>query len=395
METQPLLRSANAKSQAVPAKAAPGPDDDKFGQQLQKQMQPAERGEASAKAKAAPVKADGGKAEPVSAEHEVAQTDPVEENAEDVAVPLDLIASVINGIAGSHSGVTSAEAVETPQQNLPEAGNELPLNLLMPLVVDEVQVVVDAATAALETATAKSVAAAVLLAKEPMADELLPGKLSSTALDLSAELALASSLNQLQKSPDVISDKQVAAMLQDSARATVVSLQQVQVITGSAAAHVQPYVPPQFDAGLTAAFNGSVHAAVTHPTWANRIGEQLAFMIQGKFHSAEIKLNPAHLGPLEIQVTVQDDQASVRFVSAHAAVRDALDAALPRLRDMLDQQGLNLLNVDVSAHSGSQREAFKAQDFNGNAATAEEANETVKVTTVVNARLDSGVSIFV
>ena len=68
-------------------------------------------------------------------------------------------------------------------------------------------------------------------------------------------------------------------------------------------------------------------------------------------------------------MSLQQDQASVAFVSQHAAVREALEQAIPRLREMLGEQELQLVQVDVS-----QREAHQdggqgglGQDANGEA----------------------------
>jgi flagellar hook-length control protein FliK len=52
---------------------------------------------------------------------------------------------------------------------------------------------------------------------------------------------------------------------------------------------------------------------------------------------------------MEVRIQVQNDQASVHFTSAHAVVRDALEAALPRLREMFGTTGVELVNVDVSS----------------------------------------------
>ncbi|RMG33047.1 MAG: flagellar hook-length control protein FliK [Gammaproteobacteria bacterium] len=81
--------------------------------------------------------------------------------------------------------------------------------------------------------------------------------------------------------------------------------------------------------------------------WGGAIGERLVWMVKGEMQRAELKLTPPNLGPLEIRLTVNDDKASVSFVSHHAAVRDAIEAALPRLREMLAQDALQLVRADV------------------------------------------------
>ena len=83
------------------------------------------------------------------------------------------------------------------------------------------------------------------------------------------------------------------------------------------------------------------------------IGPAFAQKLQG----AQIKLNPAQLGPMEVRIQMQHDQASIQFTSAHAVVRDALEAALPRLRDMFESAGVQLVNVDVSGQSIAHQQA--------------------------------------
>ena len=45
---------------------------------------------------------------------------------------------------------------------------------------------------------------------------------------------------------------------------------------------------------------------------------------------------------------MSDGVTSLSFVSQHGLVREALEAALPRLREMFDQSDISLLNVNVS-----------------------------------------------
>jgi flagellar hook-length control protein FliK len=56
---------------------------------------------------------------------------------------------------------------------------------------------------------------------------------------------------------------------------------------------------------------------------------------------------------VEIRINLSADQASLSFYSPHAAVRDAIQAALPRLTDAFAASGLTLGNVFVGAQSQS------------------------------------------
>ena len=57
------------------------------------------------------------------------------------------------------------------------------------------------------------------------------------------------------------------------------------------------------------------------------------------------------MGPIEVRIQMQNDQAVVSFTAQHGATREAIDAALPRLREMLSEQNVNVVDIDVSQHS--------------------------------------------
>jgi flagellar hook-length control protein FliK len=82
--------------------------------------------------------------------------------------------------------------------------------------------------------------------------------------------------------------------------------------------------------------------------WDAAIADRVMWMVQGDQQFARLRLNPPHLGPLEVRVSVHQDQTSVAFLASQAAVREALEAALPRLREMFDQQSLQLVRADVA-----------------------------------------------
>lgn len=85
--------------------------------------------------------------------------------------------------------------------------------------------------------------------------------------------------------------------------------------------------------------------------WSQSLADRVIWLTGREQQIAELKLNPPNLGPLEVRLVVQQDQASVTFVSQHAMVREALEQAMPRLRDMLEQQELRLVQADISEHS--------------------------------------------
>jgi flagellar hook-length control protein FliK len=111
-------------------------------------------------------------------------------------------------------------------------------------------------------------------------------------------------------------------------------------------------------APVAQAATATIAAHLAAPGWDRALGEKVVWMAGQKMQVAELHLNPPELGPLQITLTLSNDQASAQFVSQHAAVRDAIETAMPRLREMLAEGGIMLGNTSVSAESfGGQAQA--------------------------------------
>ena len=78
-------------------------------------------------------------------------------------------------------------------------------------------------------------------------------------------------------------------------------------------------------------------------------GARIGWMAGQQIGRAEIRLNPEHLGVVDIRLDLDGSRVSVELASASHDVRQALEASLGRLRDMLEQQGLDLARADVGA----------------------------------------------
>jgi flagellar hook-length control protein FliK len=102
---------------------------------------------------------------------------------------------------------------------------------------------------------------------------------------------------------------------------------------------------------------------LTHPDWSKDLGEQIVWMNTKALSAAEIRLNPAHLGPISVRIDVNQDQATVMFTAQHAGVKEAIEASIPKLREMLATQQLNLVNVTISQNSTSDQRRSHYQNF--------------------------------
>ncbi|HZV63784.1 MAG TPA: flagellar hook-length control protein FliK, partial [Telluria sp.] len=111
-----------------------------------------------------------------------------------------------------------------------------------------------------------------------------------------------------------------------------------------------------------------ISARVGTPAWDNQVGQKIVWMVAGKEQSASLTLNPPDMGPMQVVLSVHNDQASVTFSSAQPEVRQALENAMPKLREMMSDSGIALGNATVNAGMPDQRQAQGGgeQQRNGN-----------------------------
>ncbi len=95
--------------------------------------------------------------------------------------------------------------------------------------------------------------------------------------------------------------------------------------------------------------------------WSNGLGDRIVWLTSNSVQNAQIRLNPPHLGPIEVQVSVTDNQTTVALLAHHATTRDALEAAAPRLREILGSHGLSNVNVNINHQSSGERAAQSQQ----------------------------------
>ena len=105
--------------------------------------------------------------------------------------------------------------------------------------------------------------------------------------------------------------------------------------------------------------------------WTEEVVNRVMYLSSANLKAADIQLQPAELGRLDIRVNmVPDQQTQVTFMSAHPSVREALDGQMHRLRDMFAQQGMGQVDVNVSDQSRGwqgQEQAQQGQDGRSNA----------------------------
>lgn len=90
--------------------------------------------------------------------------------------------------------------------------------------------------------------------------------------------------------------------------------------------------------------------------WNQALGEKIVWMAGAAQQTATLTLNPPNMGPLQVVINLSNDQATANFFSAQPEVRQALEAAFPRLREMMNEAGIELGQATVSSETPQQNE---------------------------------------
>ncbi|OYW37715.1 MAG: hypothetical protein B7Z35_09200 [Hydrogenophilales bacterium 12-61-10] len=106
----------------------------------------------------------------------------------------------------------------------------------------------------------------------------------------------------------------------------------------------------------TSAANNALAPSVGSTAWNQALGEKIVWMTAGALQTASLTLNPPNLGPLQVVLNVTNDQATASFFAAQPEVRQALEAALPKLREMMNEAGIQLGQATVSAEQQQQQQ---------------------------------------
>lgn len=98
--------------------------------------------------------------------------------------------------------------------------------------------------------------------------------------------------------------------------------------------------------------NVNVAADINDPKWGDEFAQKIQVLINVKTKEAKISINPKELGPIKIQIEKSDNDLKIAFNSSTNRVSEVIESNLSKLRDLVENEGMNLL--DVSVHSNEQ-----------------------------------------
>ena len=153
-----------------------------------------------------------------------------------------------------------------------------------------------------------------------------------------------------------------------------------------------PPVPATLETTSVSPASNFIGPRVGTKAWDQAIGQKIVWMVAGGEQSAQLTLNPPDLGPVQVVLSISDSQVDASFVSSHLDVREAIEAAAPKLREMMDSAGISLSGFSVSAQSTPSGSSFNSEGSSRNNATlraSTSSNQETPVSTTTSARPSS------
>jgi len=113
---------------------------------------------------------------------------------------------------------------------------------------------------------------------------------------------------------------------------------------------------------------------------AKLLQERVSSMLSINNKEAEIRLDPPEMGSMQIRVRSDAEQAQINFVVQNQQAKEALEQSMPRLREMLAQQGLELGESTISygqsgGENAEQNESGAGEQLAKNGAANSESDE--------------------
>lgn len=114
---------------------------------------------------------------------------------------------------------------------------------------------------------------------------------------------------------------------------------------------------------------------LTREQATEKLSERINLMLSKNLKHVDIRLDPPELGRMQIRLSMNNDQASVQFTVANGQARDVVDQAMPRLREMMLQQGIQLADTNVQQQSsGQSQQGYADNNRHGDGQYANESH---------------------
>lgn len=261
----------------------------------------------------------------------------------DAALPLAASAGLLNPLAADATAQTSVIAAALSLNNVVEKTTQPQVAVSDPVATEMEALLSEGA----ELAHAKTV-------PQGKPDALIKSNGAAIAAAQGQALPLVEGVAGAQTGVPLVADAKLESLA--PVATAIPSLARGEVAAGSATPIT---VTHTFDQALRQAEN-KIHAAietpVRSPAFAAEFSDKVVWLATRQGQLADLSLNPPQMGGLEVRLTLSGGEASAQFFSANPVVREAVDAALPKLREMMAQAGINLGEAEVREQAFGRRE---------------------------------------
>jgi flagellar hook-length control protein FliK len=132
-------------------------------------------------------------------------------------------------------------------------------------------------------------------------------------------------------------------------------------------------------------YSTTLSTPVNSEQWNDEVSQKILWFASRNIQTAEMHLNPAELGPIDVKVHVQNDVTTVTFNVNNASVRDLLESNVVRLREMMEANGVNLGDVNVDSGSRDQSQQSGTDSNNkGSGQSGQEMDENGELVATEN-----------
>jgi len=115
---------------------------------------------------------------------------------------------------------------------------------------------------------------------------------------------------------------------------------------------------PPATAGLSALHSLPMTQCVGTPEWQQALGKNVIYFIRAGMHHAELRLTPDALGTVKVQMRMGQDQLDIKLIAESPQAREALENAMPLLRQSLSEAGIPLGQGRVEVNTGDSANLF-------------------------------------
>ncbi|MBL4911090.1 MAG: flagellar hook-length control protein FliK [Alteromonadaceae bacterium] len=123
--------------------------------------------------------------------------------------------------------------------------------------------------------------------------------------------------------------------------------------------------------------------AIHRKDFTSALQDKVMVLVQQKIRQVDIRLDPPELGSMQIRLNLQNEQASIHFIVQNQQAKEILDQNMPKLREMLAEQGVNVGDANVGHRNEQTNDHNEQGQFTqqGNGFVGEDIDGSVQVLT--------------